>query len=155
MNNWLKALKQWNEKNEKYIIPKKGTAKYDEVKKIQHKFDQQKGGMKIPDKQILIKMPKIAKLQRGGNPLMIAQAAAAAAPAIAEGVGKVVDFASELNKTGFQARQEAGKYEYINQKRERKDRAKDMKQFAKFKKLMEKGKFPQMTDSELMDYVSK
>lgn len=34
-NSWIKALKIWNKGKKKYIIPKKGTKEYMEVKKIQ------------------------------------------------------------------------------------------------------------------------
>jgi hypothetical protein len=30
--NWIEALKEWNKNNKKYVIPKKGTKEYDEVK---------------------------------------------------------------------------------------------------------------------------
>ena len=34
-NKWIQALKIWNKKNPKWIVPKKGTAAHKEVKKIQ------------------------------------------------------------------------------------------------------------------------
>jgi len=37
-NIWIDALKKWNAKNEKYIVPKKGTKEYDEVKMIMEKM---------------------------------------------------------------------------------------------------------------------
>jgi hypothetical protein len=34
MNYWISALKKYNEDKPKYIVPKKGTPEYSEVKKI-------------------------------------------------------------------------------------------------------------------------
>jgi len=33
-NKWITALKKWNEKNEKWCVPRKGTPEYEEVRKI-------------------------------------------------------------------------------------------------------------------------
>lgn len=38
MNFWLVALKKFNEGREKYLIPKKGSPEYEEVKNIQTKI---------------------------------------------------------------------------------------------------------------------
>ena len=35
MSSWIQALKEYSKINGKYVIPKKGTKAYDEVKKIQ------------------------------------------------------------------------------------------------------------------------
>ena len=41
---WLEALKEWNKKQDKWKIPKKGTKQYDQVKKLMDK-GKKKGGM--------------------------------------------------------------------------------------------------------------
>lgn len=42
MNHWIHALKVWNaKKGGKYVVPKKGTAEYNEVKKIQEKMENE------------------------------------------------------------------------------------------------------------------
>ena len=41
-NSWILALKEWNT-GKKYSVPKKGTAGYDEVKKIQNSMKSGKG----------------------------------------------------------------------------------------------------------------
>ena len=33
-NKWIEALKKWNEKNDKWCVPRKGTPEYQEVRKI-------------------------------------------------------------------------------------------------------------------------
>jgi len=33
-NKWITALKKWNEGNEKWCVPRKGTPEYNEVRKI-------------------------------------------------------------------------------------------------------------------------
>ena len=40
MNKWIKALKLWNSKRKgkKYLVPKKGTPEYAQVKKIMAKL---------------------------------------------------------------------------------------------------------------------
>ena len=39
---WLNALKVWNaKKGGKYVIPKKGTEEYNQVKKIQEKMENE------------------------------------------------------------------------------------------------------------------
>ena len=41
MNKWLKALKEWNSKQNKsgrYMIPKKGTKEYEAVRKLMAKM---------------------------------------------------------------------------------------------------------------------
>jgi hypothetical protein len=40
--NWIEALQTWNSGNTKWSIPKKGSAEYNEVKKIQQKVAKQK-----------------------------------------------------------------------------------------------------------------
>lgn len=38
MSSWLSALKEWNKKKGgKYVIPKKGSSDYNEVKKLMNK----------------------------------------------------------------------------------------------------------------------
>lgn len=137
MNNWLKALKIWNDKKGgKYTVPSKGTTCYLEVRKIQNTFDQ-KG---------------VITRQKGGNPMVVgavADAVTAAAPALSSAVNDVTNLVGDINKRGYEARDKAGKYTYINEKRKRKDRAKDMAQFAKFKK-----KYPYMSDAQLWNYVT-
>ena len=39
VNSWISAIKEFNKDN-KYIVPKKGTAEYDAVKMIQEKNKQ-------------------------------------------------------------------------------------------------------------------
>ena len=38
-NAWQMALKEWNSKREKYLVPKKGTKEYAAVKKLQKKHE--------------------------------------------------------------------------------------------------------------------
>ena len=55
MNSWLEALKAWNaKKGGKYMIPKKGTAEYDEVRKM----------MGEPKKESMPKMEAKPKKER-------------------------------------------------------------------------------------------
>jgi len=42
-SSWIEALKQYSKKNGKYIIPKKSTKEYNEVKKIQLQINKKKG----------------------------------------------------------------------------------------------------------------
>ena len=39
-NNWIAALKQWNEKNEGWIMPKKDSPQYKKVMAIKKKLDK-------------------------------------------------------------------------------------------------------------------
>jgi hypothetical protein len=41
--NWIEALKEWNKKNDKYVIPKKGSKEYEEVKLLMKKSDAKSG----------------------------------------------------------------------------------------------------------------
>lgn len=45
-NKWITALKKWNEKNEKWCVPRKGTPEYNEVRKI---MDEMSGEGKFFD----------------------------------------------------------------------------------------------------------
>ena len=43
-NSWIMALKHWNSmKGGKYVVPKKGSKEYDEVKKVQNSMINGKG----------------------------------------------------------------------------------------------------------------
>jgi len=39
MSHWLHALKEHSKKTGKYVVPKKGTKDYDEVKALQKKME--------------------------------------------------------------------------------------------------------------------
>jgi len=38
-SQWLNALKEYSKKSGKYVVPKKGTKEYDEVKALQKKLE--------------------------------------------------------------------------------------------------------------------
>ena len=49
MNSWIFALKEWNKaKGGKYVVPKKNTKEYNEVKLIQSKVQVRNGGFILP-----------------------------------------------------------------------------------------------------------
>lgn len=61
MNSWLEALKAYNaKKGGKYMIPKKGTAEYEEVRKMMG--EPKKESMpKMEEKPMMEKKPKMAR----------------------------------------------------------------------------------------------
>jgi hypothetical protein len=99
------------------------------------------------NKSIFVKAPGSMK---GGNPLMAAEALAPAIEAVADNVGMIVD--NQLER-GFEKKQLSGSYDRALEKNQRFIRKKDAGQFAKFKKMMSKGQFPQMSDMELFEYI--
>lgn len=62
-NNWIVALKQWNDDQDgKYCIPKKGSKEYDEVIKIMDKLPKKKVVKKVVKKKVVKKVVKKEEL---------------------------------------------------------------------------------------------
>lgn len=95
-------------------------------------------------------------MMMGGSAALVG-AIARAAPEVTKNVGAVLQdvtgLIGEQLERGHEKRQVNKKYERQAARHAKKIHSIKQKEFSKYKKLMKKGEFPQMSDQDLFDYI--